>query len=262
MRKKIEWEMAGKKGRIRSAAGWMAGTLLIGMLCLSGCGDYPDLTESQVERAGEYAAMTLLKYDSQKRSRLMTLEDMQAEEQRRLAWKKAASQVRKEEESSEEESSESGQESQTEKQSGQEKGSYGKLEDGFVLPDGMTISYTGYSLCDVYPEDDSGFFAVPAAPGKENLVLYFSVANGSDGAQKLDLAGLSNLYRATVNDSYTRTNLATLLDMDLDTYQGLIGPGEEAEMVLLFEVDEGTRVDSLKLRIKNERIESTILLEP
>lgn len=242
----------------------LAGIILLSMLLMAGCGgDFPDLSDEQVEKAGEYAAMTLLKYDSQNRKRLMTLEDMAAEEQRREMWKQAARQGAKEADKEEQASSEQTQNSSTQgSQEGQEETTPGALSDGFVLPDGVKIEYLGHILCDVYPQDSSDFFAIVASEGRKNLVLRFWLANESDGSQSLDMVEQNNVYRITVNGNYSRASLPTFLDNDLANYQGKLMPGAGVELVLLIEVESDTQISSLRMKLKNDRIESTILLEP
>ncbi len=238
-----------------------AGLFLSAFFMLGGCGsDFPNLTDEQVERAGEYAAMTLLQYDSLNRRRLMSLEDMQVEESRRKAWEQAASKARQEEKKEKEEP---GQEN-TDQGSGKEKesaASFGELGDGFVLPDGVTIKYLGEKRCAHYPEEN-GFISISAGAGKELLVLKFALNNGSDGSQNIDLMEQDNSYVVTVNGNYSRKCLSTLLMDDLSSYQGKLLPGESEELVLLIEVDEGMTMESVRLKIKNDRIESTILLFP
>ena len=59
--------MTGNKKRI------VCGALLCVMaLGMTACGnEIPDLTEAESQRVGEYAAVTLLKYDANNRSRLV-----------------------------------------------------------------------------------------------------------------------------------------------------------------------------------------------
>lgn len=241
----------------------LSGMLLAGALLLGGCGDYPDLTDEQVEQAGEYAAMMLLKYDSQSRSRLMSIADMEAEQLRRDSWEKAAQIGKKaamEEKDKEQESGEAGH--GVEEQGREQFLPTAKLQDGFVLPDGVNIAYVGYSLSKQYPEDHSDYFAIVATTGKKILALSFEVTNNSEGSQSIDMVNQNNLYRITVNEQYTRSNLTTLLENDLANYQGKLLPGESVELVLLIEVDEEIWMDSLKMKLKNDRNEYTIQLEP
>ena len=64
--------MTGNKKRI------VCGALLCVMaLGMTACGnEIPDLTEAESQRVGEYAAVTLLKYDANHRSRLVDPENV------------------------------------------------------------------------------------------------------------------------------------------------------------------------------------------
>ena len=71
--------MTGNKKRI------VCGALLCVMaLGMTACGnEIPDLTEAESQRVGEYAAVTLLKYDANHRSRLVDPEIVIAKRERR-----------------------------------------------------------------------------------------------------------------------------------------------------------------------------------
>lgn len=253
------------KRRIRIYKGFAFSALfLAAVISFSGCGaDYPDLSDEQVEKAGEYAAMMLLKYDSLNRSRLMDIDSMQREEARREAWAKAARESKKQE-------VEEGKEESSSQAENKESDPYtvidntakaAKLSDGILLPAGVEIDYKGYVFRDQYPEGNDGF-AITANSGMKLLVLRFGLRNTNDGSVSIDLLEQDNGFVVTVNGNYSRRTLMTLLDNDLGSYSGKLMPGESTELVLMIEVDQGTAVESLKIKIKNDRIECTIPLEP
>ena len=92
--------------------------------------------------------------------------------------------------------------------------------------------------------------------------MKFLLTNGSEGSQQIDLTSQKNTYRITVNETYSRTSLPTFLENDLTNYQGKLMPGASEELVLLIEVESDTVVSSMKMRVKNDQIAYTILLEP
>lgn len=242
---------------------YTAAFLLIAALTLGGCGgEYPDLSDEQVERAGEYAAMMLLKYDSLNRSRLMSIEAMQKEDARREAWAKAARESKRQDaEESKEEKEKPGQNSGDSYTVIDNTGSVSSLSDGILLPAGVEIDYKGYSLQDQYSEGNSGF-AITASKGTKLLVLKFGLSNKNDGSESVDLMEQDNSFVITVNGNYSRRTLMTLLDNDMASYMGKLMPGESTELVLMIEVEQGMSVESLRIKVKNDRIECTIPLEP
>lgn len=239
--------------------GLMAGLAFLSAVTLGACGgDFPELNDQQIDEAGEYAANLLLKYDSDHRRRLLSIEEMKKESDRRDAWLVKLPEEEKEEILKPEETKPS-QDSQGIKPEEQKK--YGRLEDFYDFQDGIAIQYLGFTVCSSYPEDSSSFFSLDASEGKEILVLRFELSNSGEAAQQVDLMNRKGSYRITVNGDYTRGQLTTLLENDLATYQNKLTPGEKQEVVLLTEIEKGTEIQNLVLRLKNDSIESTILLK-
>lgn len=231
------------------------------ILTLCGCSDdFPKLSDEQMDQAGEYAAVTLLRYDASNRSRLLSEEQIKLADERKAAWQQAANTVYEEPEVPDE--------TITAPEHGGANSDgipaepvYDNLEDYFVLPDGVSIQYTGYQLCNSYSEDEGSFFSLDATAGKEILVLKFQLKNTGISNQFVDLWNRKGSYKITVNKSYTRAQLTTMLMNDLSTFEGTIPAGSAQEVVLLTEVEKGTDITSMTLKMKNDAIECTILLK-
>lgn len=233
-------------------AAWFAIGLGVS-LCLSGCaGDLPDLSDKQLQQAGEYAAMVLMKYDSQNRRRLMSEEEMKAEQEKREAWKAAAEFAK----NADEESGQSGSGDTGEPDMSR----YGVLEACYQFPEGVSIAFSKYSVADSYEQENS-FLSVEATKGKKLLILEFNLRNSGSQKAAIDLLKTGMKYWITVNGNYTRTQLTTLLDNDLATFKDYLEPDQTIKSVLLFEIDPGTDIDSLTMKLKSESIESTILIK-
>lgn len=236
--------------------GFLAGALLLAALPFAGCGSrLPNLNDGQMDQVAEYAANLLIKYDSNNRMRLMSEEEMQKEEEKRAAWDVPYPSAEPTESPEDPKGSEN--------QGSEEKPDvppvqYGALEDLFELPSGVGIQYTGYFTSERYPDDLTGF---DASAGMEILALQFVLQNDTDATQNIDLLNQDITYRITVNGSNTSSQMLTMLDNDLATYQGKIPSGDSLELVLLTEIEEGTEVNSLTMRGKKADGESTILLK-
>ena len=227
----------------------VCGALLCAMmLSMTACGnEIPDLTEEESQRVGEYAAVTLLKYDANNRSRLVDPEMVIAKLE-----KEAAKEASQEEEKAEE-TMPTAQEEIT-----------ASMEDFFGLPEGVSITYEDYMVADSYPEDgvEDDYFALDASMGKKLLVLRFHLTNGSEQEETIDLLNTNSRYIITVNDSIRANALTTMLPNDMSTYAETLEPGQTQELVLLLEVNEDVAgaVQTIALRLKNASNEYTIQL--
>lgn len=230
------------------------------MLSMTACGnEIPDLTEEESQRVGEYAAVTLLKYDANNRSRLVDPEMVIAKLEKEAAREatKAAQEEAKAEETGSTGTTEvtmpTAQEDIT-----------ASMEEFFGLPEGVSITYEDYMVTDSYPEDwaTDEYFALDASTGKKLLVLRFCLTNGTEQEEKIDLLNTNSRYIITVNDSIRANALTTMLPNDMSTYEETLEPGQSQELVLLLEVNEDVAgaVQTIALRLKNASNEYTIQL--
>ena len=250
-----EW---GRKQMKRHFGRIMCGTLACAMtLSLTACGNQiPDLTEEEAQQVGEYAAVTLLKYDANNRSRLVEPEIVIAK------LNKEAQKAADREQAATEETSEST--TQTETPAAQETVT-ASLEDFYGLPEGIRLSYQSAQVADSYPDDAfvDSFFALDASEGKKLLVLSFRLENTTADAVDVDLLGASARYVITVNGSYRRNALTTMLPDDMATYTGTVDAGAGEDLVLLTEIDAdmADSVGSISLQLKNASNKYTIQLQ-
>lgn len=234
-------------------------------LVLSGCGgDFPDMSESEAEAIGEYAAMTLLKYDANSRSRLVDLSEV--EESAQTSIEQSAPEESIPEESIPQESQPKEEEATSEEVPTVDVSDAGSacdsMEEFFELPEGIEVAYADYEVCESYQESGNSYFVLEASSGKKLLVLQFYISNNGAGDQQVDFLSREDNYRVTVNGSFTRTALMTMLSNDMTTYVGSVKNGEQVETVLVIEVDslEAENIDSITLNLKNESKTYTISL--
>lgn len=245
---------------IGNKKGAVCGALLCAMaLSMTACGNViPDLTEEESQRVGEYAAVTLLKYDANNRSRLVDPEIVIAKLE-----KDAAKEARRQENAQTEEKPAGTTASEIESPVAQEDIT-ASLEEFFGLVEGVTLTYRDYSLADSYPEDGStdDYFALDASAGKKLLVLNFELTNGTAGEENIDFLSTASRYIITVNDSIRGNALTTMLPNDMSTYAETLAPGETQGLVLLLEVNEdvANAIQNISLQLKNASNEYTIQL--
>ncbi len=222
----------------------VCGALLCAMmLSMTACGnEIPDMTEEESQRIGEYAAVTLLKYDANNRSRLVDPEVVIAKLE-----KEAAKETTKasQEEGKAEETGSTGTTEVTMPTAQEE--ITASMEDFFGLPEGVSITYEDY---------------MDASLGKKLLVLRFHLTNGTEQEETIDLLNTNSRYIITVNDSIRANALTTMLPNDMSTYAETLEPGQTQELVLLLEVNEDVAgaVQTIALHLKNASNEYTIQL--
>ena len=238
----------------------VCGALLCAMaLGMTACGnEIPDLTEEESQRVGEYAAVTLLKYDANNRSRLVDPEIVIAKLE-----KDAAREARRQENAQTEEKPAESNTSEIEAPAAQEDIA-ASLEDFFGLAAGVTLTYKDYQVADSYPEDGSAddYFALDASTGKKLLILNFELTNGTDQEENVDFLSTASRYIITVNDGTSGNALTTMLPNDMSTYVETMAPGKTQGLVLLLEVNEdmANGIQNISLHLKNASNEYTIQL--
>lgn len=225
-------------------------------LLLAGCGDVmPEMSDAEAEAIGEYAAITLLKYDAAARSRLVDLSQVQEE-----AEKPEEPVAVQPEPAPEQPPEQAVQETPIVDRSEAEELTAESLGSCLKLPEGVDLIYDGCDLAANY--SGKQYLAVEASDGKQLLILRFTLRNASGTEQKIDLLDPQNLCRVTVNGDYTRNVLTTMLENDLLTYSGDLSDGETQELVLLAEVEaeKAGAVDALTLNLKDGSETYTIRL--
>ncbi len=238
----------------------VAAICVMGLL-LAGCGgDFPNLSEEDAAAIGEYAAVTLLKYDANSRSRLVDLSQVEEE------GNTDAPQPDLEENVDKPEASQPAPEKQPESQdtvadiSGTED-TCGSMEEFLELPENVSIDYIGYETTSSYQEDNA-YFVLEASEGKQLLVLRFALRNDSAQIHEINMLARQDYYRITVNENYTRAALTTMLSNDVSTYTDEMASGETVDLVLLVELDASwaENMQSIVLNLKNELKTYTIQL--
>lgn len=238
---------------------FIAGLTAALCLGLTGCGEnvIPELTDYETQTIGEYAAITLMKYDASNRSRLVALPPEQEPD--------IPARTEPETPANTEESSgmKPVDDTPVTDLSGEE--APGSMEDVLELADGLSVSYVDAALYDTYPEgEELGVFAVRASEGKKLLVLRFQISNGTEQDQTADIASQKDLrFRITVNEAYRRNAMFTWLLDDMATLSETIPAGGSSNAVLIIEVEQGSmeEITSISLNLKNDAKAYTIQLK-
>jgi len=116
--------------------------------------------------------------------------------------------------------------------------------------EGAEVTYDHYEVTSSYPENAAELaFSMKAAPGKELLIVHFNLSNpgGSDIEAHTDSSGFK--VRLMLNSVDKLRGDVTFLDNDLMNYSGLLTAGSSVDSILVFEIPEGTSVESMELLI-------------
>ncbi len=231
-------------------------------LMVAGCANaIPDMSTEVEQQVGEYAGVVMLRYDANHRSRLV---DIPYEEETAPIIEDEEPVIEiieeePEEETAEEESSVTVINNTSESADSSENVS---PEEFLNLPAGMSLIYQGYSVAHSYPEDSvSSYFTLDASEGKKLLVLHYNLYNQSGADVNVNFLGDGYAFKAVINGRTTRTALVTMLMDDMSTFVGNIANGHGEELVLIFEEDISTDINSIELNIKSQDGKCVVALE-
>ncbi len=239
-------------GKRKTAAILTAALFMTG---LTGCAEnqIPDLSGDEIQAVGEYVALTMMKYDINHRSRLMDL----------AVLEEAGSVPEGPAETQEPSGMAPVDDTPVVDSAGKEEQavvSY-SLEEVMGLPEGLEVTFTGQEVHDSYPEGED-FFSLNASEGKKLMVLHFSIANTGEQEQRLDILNSETIFQITVNETYSRRALTTMLLDDMATYVGTVSAGGSVDTVLVIELESGMaeNVSSVSMNVKSEEKACTVSL--
>ena len=222
--------------------------LCMSAVLLAGCSNVmPNMTDEQADVIGEYAAITLLRYDANSRSRLVNLSNIE------LTDEKTEPEVVEVPSQPETEEVPDIQNTPVIDNTSSGTTTVGSMEEILKLSDGIKIECTGYEFCQSYQEGGNSHFALEASEGKTLLAVKFAIQNTTGTGEEINLLYGENSYRVNVNGSFSAQSLTTMLDNDLSTYKETVSAGETKDAVLIFEVDseQAESATSINLTFKN-----------
>lgn len=233
--------------------------LLLCMTILTACGEnqIPALSEEEMQQVEEYAAKLLLKYDKNYKANTLTEEEMAKQEE--ALRKKEELRIQIEEQKALEEAMKAEEEAAKEEQgaSGQETAPTENLYtdiDEFLGMNGLQINYTGYEVCDSYPETtENDWQGVARATGNNKLVVFKFAAYNESGADfMLDMGSIAPRVTLRVNGTSTKSVLTTLLMNDFLHFKGNIPADVTEELVMIMEIpaEDAENLSSVVLNMK------------
>ena len=234
---------------------------LICTLMLGGCGsEIAELTDEQQAQVGEYAAFAMLRYDAEHRSRLVDYSEvLAADEAKRLAEEAAAAaELARQTETGEDQTPEGTLDADgnpVEVIDRTEDPGYvsDTMEDFLELPNGVLLTYRGYTIQSSYPEDSdlSAGYLLEPDPGKKFLVLWYSIFNGSGNEANISFINDSVTFKCVVNGGVPITASVTIEDDDMSSLDVIMRDNEEIDSIMIFEIDAdlADNIESLEVRL-------------
>lgn len=225
------------------------------MLGMTACGNViPDMTEAEMQAVGEYAAITLMRYDINHRSRLVDLELVAEADAKRQAAAEAEALRREQEAAAAQEEAGGMRPTADTPVVGIPEVNPITMEEVLNLPEGVTITYREMLVCDSYPEEEGGFFSMSASNGNRFIVLKFDLYNGSGQEQVIDILSQGAAFNIVVNGNYTRRALTTMLADDITIYKDTVTAGSSVELVAVMEAESSVadNVSSLGLTLRSD----------
>lgn len=235
--------------------------IALSAVLMSGCGNtIPEMTEEEQELVVEYAANTLLKYDKYYERKLIELTVEQETAEDTVPAEDSGEETAKEPEKDSALKPDS--EVTIIDNTGEAVSENISIQE-FLGLDSVEFTYTGYEVCDTWPEQGEDlFFIMNATEGNKLLVLKFQTKNTSGTEMELDIAKSETRFKILTDGKQTNA-LTTMLLNDLAYYKGTLAAGEETELVLVCEVpeEEAGKISSLGLMMRNVENTATISLD-
>ncbi|MDE6568606.1 MAG: DUF4352 domain-containing protein [Lachnospiraceae bacterium] len=121
---------------------------------------------------------------------------------------------------------------------------------------GIEIKYISASVRNSYGK---GYESIVASKGKDLLIVKFRIKNTGQDTKKIDLFDQKLDYILSQGERTIKPEHTTAVG-DLQYLKTEISPGKSKQGVLLFEVDKGAQIEGSSLRIINEMKQTTITL--
>ncbi len=242
---------------------------------LSGCAMFestiPELTDSEHDLVVEYAAETLLRYDTKGGGRLKHASKEITRKPEIVDNRESAADTQQQEEEPTPtpvpesmtvvDNPDAVENPEIIDNTGEGESAFSTIEAALGLQDVVRITYEGYETTDYYPEDIGNYFVMNAQEGYELLVLRFRVENTTGTDLSLSMPYAGTRYKITMNGE-TKNALSTLLLDDLAAYSGTIPAGGSESLVLVAEYTPAalSSLSSLSLTVKAENGSATLTL--
>lgn len=245
------------------------------LLLLTACGnEIPSMSEQEDAMVAQYAANLVMQYSDKYQSKLVDTssveeavvtenlqEDVEAADQTDLENQTDSEEVVIDDNSEDisiNEAEDISVEEQNQQFDDESEPEQSALSIAQVLElDGFDVAYTGYEICDAYPNGDVSpenmFFAMNASNGSKLLVLHLQVTNTFADTAMLDTISSAAKYRVVLNGGHTQNTLVTMLENDFTALKREFTGTESFDAVIVAEVSQETAdgLESVGLELRS-----------
>lgn len=231
--------------------------LLASLVMLTGCvgaNRIPELSEEEEALVVEYAASTLLKYDTKYAEKLTEIPAEEPAEE--VPPMTEGDMIKASDNAADMPQSPEAANVATEQPTQEPEVS---VESILGLQD-VEVTYKEYEVDDFYPNNGNDiYFVMNATDGCQLLVLKFELKNLSEQEQEVSVMPGTVRMKIVLNGS-EKNALTTMLLNDLATYQGTLAPQESTELVVVgeYKAEELQNIDSLELKLKSDSAETIL----
>ncbi len=115
---------------------------------------------------------------------------------------------------------------------------------------GIKYEFKNYKLYKSYSGGD--YFTLEPEEGKQLMMVNISLTNTTDKEKKVTLSADMVDYEIEINGTDKYNPLMTVLDNDILYLDKKISAGKSLDTVLVFQVDEKTKIDTVKITMEND----------
>lgn len=221
--------------------------LTMSLFC--GCSAYKlNLTASEHDKIAEYAAYALLADVDEYKNKLLTQEEVD----RILAEREIESQIKQEMDKLEgqpvtqpqkptpgvPETTIQRETDSRDDTTGKDKKDELKTLDSILKIENVSIQYSGYEMCSLYPNDPSELVSLKAKDGKQFIALSFVLQNTSNQVAECDIHGRDIVYRLHLSNGDNYKSMLTVMESDFGTWNTPLAPQSMNMAFMLFEVPD------------------------
>ena len=226
--------------------------ILIMMFSMTGCIQKYEFTEAESDKAAEYMAGLLLKYDKSYDKELIPMEELTGENDVATPTGSTANQEKAPVTNAATDQNAVSQDTTDQTTTGipAAQGDY-TLSEVFGEK-GFELNYTSYQIVDSYPENATNeTFSVTPRQGDQLLVASFALTNTLNKKRSLDLSKSSLTYVLEINAEKLYAPSLTLMENDLKYLNMQFQGGEKKSVILVFEIKKETSWNKMNLTISN-----------
>lgn len=233
-------------------------SLIISILAVStlcGCSAFKlDLTASEHDKIAEYAAYALLGDAEEYKNKLLPQEEVD----RILAEREVESQIKQEmenlnnrpttkpqEPTKPQETIKPGETTSNKPTTKPDEPDVVKNLDDIMNIENVSVQYSGYELCNIYPNDPSEFVVLKAKDGKQFVVLSFVLQNTSNQQVDCNILGRDIVYRLHLSNGDNYKSMLTAMGSDFGTWNTPLAPQSMNMAFMLFEVPNTVTVQDM-----------------